>query len=61
MFKDYVKTRQRVGEEFTRKRQRLVHCNEQAVVKERLVMMSVFVNFAQILLRLFVEGFLATE
>jgi len=61
VIKDCVKTGQRVREELTRQRQRLVQYDEQAVVKGRLVMMSVFVGFSEIFFGFLVEGFLAAE
>ncbi len=61
MFKDSVKTGQKVGKEVASERQRPVHHDELAVVKGRLVMMSVLVCLAKILLRVLVESFLAAE
>jgi hypothetical protein len=61
VIKDFVKAGQRMNEELIRERQWLAHRIEQAIVKGRLVMMSVFVGFAEIFLRILVEGLLATE
>jgi len=50
-----------VGEELPRERQWPVHRIEQAVVKGRLVVMSVFVSFAEIFFGVLIEGFLAAK
>ena len=61
VFKDCVKTGQRMGEKFTRKKQRFVHRIEQTVVKGSLVMMSVLASLAKIFFRLLVESLLTTK
>jgi hypothetical protein len=61
VIKEFVKTGQRVDEELTSERQRLVQHDEQAVVKGRLAMMNVFVCFTEILLRVLVESLLAAQ
>jgi hypothetical protein len=61
VFKDCVKTGQRVGEELTSERQRLVQYDEQAFVKGKLMLMSVFVGLAEIFFRLFIKSLLAAK